>query len=216
MRKILLLAVMFAASHAGAREFAADMPVVHVVPSWGTVGFGAGQSLDVKEFLAEARANKDAPRMILAGKPALAVEAAVDARMVKEVFGVSLEPDARLHGRLVGLDSVGDFELRGGQCIVAVSQGKPTESVEVIHKEAIFDTKAYSVTQHTFVLIRDSSRLSHLVMDVVVRASQTTRDPIFGAFSEARQAHLVYRARLSEALGMSARCPASMASVTKM
>src|SRR5688572_16632046 len=60
------------------------LAVVHAGSSWGVVGFGTGQSLDVKEFLTEARASKapevpPTPQRIRStdpafGKPGQAVE----------------------------------------------------------------------------------------------------------------------------------------------
>ncbi|MBI5883569.1 MAG: hypothetical protein HZB91_10755 [Elusimicrobia bacterium] len=183
--KTMILAMMLASVPAAAQEFAAEMPAM-------------------RDILAKTHALRAA----VAAENAASAATDVDARMVKEVFGVTLEPVAKLHGRLIRLHSVGDFELSGEQCLAAVNQGQPSERVEVIHKEAIFDTKGYGVTSHTFVLIRDS-RQHFFVMDVVVQNSQTTRDPIFGALNAARQVHRVYQARLSEALGLSARCTAS-------
>lgn len=154
--------------------------------------------------------------VLVCGASAGAAESTLDMRSVEKDFGVTFEPGAALHGRLVTLNSVGGFELGAGRCIVAVRKEEPTEAVEILHREALFDTKAYSVTQHTFVLVHDSARNVYFVMDVVVREAWSTRDPIFGAFGPARQVHQVYATRLSQALGMSARCLPSMAKVKTM
>ena len=138
----------------------------------------------------------------------------LDRPSVERDFKIELEAGPALHDRLVRLDSVGDFELRAGQCLAAVRRNEPAETVEVIHAED--GTKGYSVTQHTYVLVRDSAKNVYFVMDVVVRDSQTTRDPLFGAFPEARRMHKVFQTRLNQALGMSAHCPVSKAQTSKM
>ncbi|MBI5245864.1 MAG: hypothetical protein HY923_01685 [Elusimicrobia bacterium] len=140
--------------------------------------------------------------------------APLDRPNVERDFKIELEAGPELHGRLVRLDSIGDFELRDNQCIVAVRQDKPTEAVEIIHEESA--ARGYSVTQHTYVLVRDTAKNVYFVMDVIVHDSQTTRDPLLGAFREARQMHKVFQTRLNQSLGMSARCPASKAKTTKL
>lgn len=155
--------------------------------------------------------------VLLSASPAYAQTSAsvpLDRPSVEKDFKVALEPGTRLHDRTVRLDSAGDFALSDAQCIVAVRHDKPTESVEVIHEED--GTKGYGVTQHTYVLARDCAKNAYFVMDVVVHNSQTTRDPIFGAFGAARQMHLVFQRRLSQAVGMSARCPASVVKTTNL
>ncbi len=153
---------------------------------------------------------------LLAGAPAWAVAEPVNAEMVSRVFGVTPEAGVKIHDKLGSQRSVGDFELDPGQCVAAVREESPVESVEVLHKEAVLDTKAYGVERHTLVLILDSVRKTYFVQDLVIREIWTTRDPIFGAMGQARKMAEVYRERLKASLGRTARCSAPQAPMAEM
>ncbi len=152
----------------------------------------------------------------LAGAPAWAAAGPVDAEMLVRVFGVTPEPGVNIHDKLGTQRSVGDFELDPGQCIAAVHEESPVESVEVLHKQAVFDVKAYSVERHTLVLIRDSARRTYFVQDAVIREVWTTRDPVFGAMGQARQMAEAYRQRLAQSLNKNPRCAAPQAPTAEM